>query len=224
MSELLVVAGIGSTTAIYGFNRKIIHDKVNETLYKYKKIEFSLEVTKFFKFKDPYNFESVNQIIMESVEEYKVKKYEDCTYKIGDFLCYILPSYSFINSSDLSDLENREEIQTYPPMAEKEQMPSKVQSVTITITSKNKSDIDFNGINIIIDKIERRIHSKFHSIRHGSFIYFNFDNEKDLKTFQKYFYKKAEKQNKKFIESRVPGNRFKILYKPFLETLIATFL
>jgi len=228
MSEAVIIAGasIAAASTVYGVNKNTINSKINEVVFRYKKTDFSLNFTKYFNFKKQYSLEEVNKSIMESIECYKESKYVDCSYDVDDFKCNILPSYTFVDFEefDLVENTNDDEFETYPLLQNDEKFPPKVDSVTIHIVPKNDESFSLSVIQKIIYAIEKQITYDFDFSKTGSFIYFNFKNEKDKISMKNHLVKKLTKMNQGKLLIDEPGMKFKVRNKPNLENMIAKLL
>ena len=230
MSEVAaaVAISVGSSigtkiaTSFYNSNKLVIDNKIKEVVFR-KKWNFSLCFTKFFKFKKHYDLEEINKIIVLSIEKYKVDQNRDCTYNVDGVLCNILPTYGFTKFDEINEFFEDEAFEMFNEESTEIRI-QQVESVTITISPLTTNKISYITYQRIIQLIETEIMKSFDYKRTGSFIYFKFDNKKDLEKMEEHLNKKFSKLPTKINIDKNSNLELKIINKPILEKTIATLI
>lgn len=223
-AAITVGSSIGTkmVTSFYNSNKLVIDNKIKEIVFR-KKWNFSVYFTKYFKFKKFYELEDINKAIVESIDRYKVEQNRDCTYDVDGVLCSILPKYGYGRFDEISEFFEDELYEEYREEPVDVKIPQ-VESVTITISPLTTGKISYTTYQKIIQLIENRIMKSFDYKRTGSFIYFAFDNEKDLKKMEEHFIKKIRKLDESINVDKIPNLELRIINKPILEKMIATLI
>ena len=219
-----VVSGVGTklVTNYYESNKPIINRKIRQVVFR-KKWDCSVYFSKFFKFKKYYDYEEINKVIVNSIKKFKVNQDKDCTYNVEGVLCNILPAYGFLRSDKIDNFFEEERFEMYGDESDVFNFPQ-VESVTIYISPLTTDKISYHIYQKIIYLIEKNILAKFDYKRTGSFIYFKFSEEKNLKKMEEYLQKKISKLNQDINIDKNTDLELKIINKPVLEKLIATLL
>ena len=218
------ISGVATKVAsvYYDSNKLAIDKKISQTIFR-KKWDCNIYFTKFFKFTKQYKLEKINEIIVDAIQQYKTDENRDCTYNVNGVLCNVLPEYGFSGFSEIDEPPN-ESFDMYPPEEPDYLMIPQVESVTIHISPLSTDKISYMTYQYIISLIEQAILENFNYKRTGSFIYFKFNEKKNLDKMESYLMKKFQKLDQKIDIDKNQYLELKIINKPILEKVIATLI
>jgi len=207
-------------------NRESILSKISQTKLYPDSWNCSIFFTLFMKFSIPYTLEEINKQLVKSLEMYKIEKQKDCSYKISDICCHILPQYSFVGKPSINDFEEDYSLDIYPAEVEDQEIIiPKVDSVTVYIAPMIKNKIDYNTYARVFRTIENKMRETNYNIKRiGSFLYFKFDDVNNLEKMYLHLQNEIKKQEFEVYLDKIGQNELRLLNIPEVKDLIATLI
>lgn len=205
--------------------REGILSKIQKTKLFSKTWDCSIFFTFYMKFTHPYTLEEINKQLVESLKEYKMDKQKDCSYKINNVCCHVLPEYSFVGNPSINDFDEDYSLDFYPKSFEHEIIIPEVDSITIYVAPMTSRKIDYYTYLRIFRKIEDKMKETNHHIRRtGSFLYFKFDDHKNLEKMYVHLQKEIKKQKFDLYLDKIGQDELRLLNIVEVKDLIATLI
>lgn len=206
-------------------NRGLIISKIKNTKFHKDTWDCSIFFTIYFKFSESHSWEEINKQIVNSLNEYKIDEQKDCTYKIGDICCNILPEYSFVSDLNSFNFMDDDSFETYPPKDNSKILIPDVESVTVYVAPVGDKEIPFSTFMRIFNKMEDNMKEKRHHLRKsGTFTYFQFDDVSKLEKMYTYLNNEIEKLDFNMYLDRIGQDELRLQNTSETEKLIATLI
>ena len=206
-------------------NRDFILSKIKNKKFHKDTWNCSIFFTIYFKFSESYSWEEINKQIINSLNEYKIDEQKDCTYKIGDICCNILPEYSFVSDLNSFNFMDDDSFETYPPQDNSKTLIPYVTSVTVYVASVDDKKIPISTFMRISSKMENTMkEERIHLRKSGTFTYFQFDDISKLEKMYTYLNNEIKKLDFNVYLDRIGQDELRLQNTFETQKLIATLL
>ena len=203
-------------------NRNVINDRIKERLFKIDKKSINIHCTLFNRFKQTYQVDYINHIIMKSILKYRYEE-KDCTYKIKDTLFTVIPYFAYTQPDFTNFGMEESENTVYPNERETPTFIPGVGGVTIYIFFTQSTNASIINCQILLDHIQTILLKELNVKQQGKFLYIVAENEKNRDIIMKKITKKYDDNN---LPSNKSGdnNEIKIRYSDLLFAILSKLL
>ncbi len=202
---------------------EVILEKITNRKFNIDDYRINLFCTMFSKFKSNYTLDEVNNIIFESIVDYRTDD-KECSYCIKDTVLSIIPHYTYANVSINGENLYENQYRTYPPEDHESIIVPGVTGVTLFVFFEQCSKESIKNAQILLDKINGTLLKKLNVKQHGKFLYFDTENETTKNKLIDKLSNEFKKHDETIKDRSGDENELKLRYSDLLLEMIAKVL